>query len=203
MQHQPSTETAIGLCTLVLFFWLAITSAFAAGYEKLKQNRPELFHPETGFRIAKQRSPTPDNVPAPVRKIDTEQARDLIFNGAVAIDVFGAIQSRYDELDGTWLVSKTHLSLPGAIWLPEVGRGTLTDDMQRFLASNMLKVTKNNKEIAIVVFCVADCWMSWNASQRISKLGYSSVYWYRHGTDGWQDKGFPLEPAEPVPVVVE
>ena len=121
----------------------------------------------------------------------------------LAIDVFGAAQSRYDELDGTWLVSKTRYSLPGAIWLPEVGRGRLAKEMQDYLAGNLQRLTSFDKDHPIMVFCVADCWMSWNAAQRISELGYTQVYWYRLGTDGWQDIGEPLHPVDPVPVAVD
>lgn len=45
--------------------------------------------------------------------------------------------------------------------------------------------------------------MSWNAAQRIATLGYEQVYWYRLGTDGWLDYGWPLSPVEPVPVRVD
>ena len=203
MQPIRGLGRAICLCTLVLVFSPFPDPTKAAGYVEMQQKRPDLFHAETGYRVSKQRGPTPDDIPAPVTVIDTLAARELVANGAVAIDVFGARQSRYDELDGTWLVSKTHFSLPGAVWLPETGRGTLTAEMQRYLEANLVRLTSGNRATPIVVFCVADCWMSWNASQRISRLGYENVYWFRLGTDGWREQGLPLEPATPVPVDVD
>ena len=70
-------------------------------------------------RIDRQRAPVPDDIPAPISKVDAAQTKALLERGAIAIDVFGALQSRYDELDGTWLVGKKRMSLPGAVWLPD------------------------------------------------------------------------------------
>lgn len=177
-----------------------VAPAAAASYAEMRAARPELFHPETGFRIARQRAPTPDDIPPPARAIGPEEARALAEAGAVLLDVFGAAQSRYDELDGTWLVREPRLSLPGAIWLPEVGRGVLVPEMQRYLEENLARATGGDRDRPIVVFCVADCWMSWNAAQRIAALGYRNVAWFRLGTDGWLEAGWPLAPVEPVPV---
>lgn len=181
----------------------AALPVFSAGYQELVAKRPELFEPDTGLRIARQRAPTPDDIPGSAVPVSPEQARALLTAGALAIDVFGAAQSRYDELDGTWLVSTPRESLPGAIWLPETGRGTLTGEMQGYLASNLMRFTSGDKTRALLVFCVADCWMSWNAAQRIAGLGYENVYWFRLGTDGWLDIGGSLEVVDPVPVNVD
>jgi len=124
----------------------------------------------------------------------------LLETGAIAIDVFGANQSRYDELDGTWLVKDPRQSLPNAVWLPEVGRGVLSDEMQAYFAQNLADLTEGDTSRALILFCVADCWMSWNAAQRATTLGYKDVNWFRLGTDGWLDEGFELEPVNPVPV---
>ena len=122
---------------------------------------------------------------------------------AIRIDVGAAAQSRFDDLDGTWLVRGPHLSLPGATWLPEVGRGTLSDQMDRYLTTNIAELTGGDFDRRIIVFCIADCWMSWNATQRLTALGYSRVHWFAEGTDGWLDMGWTLKPVEPVPVLVD
>ena len=179
---------------------LAASPAVAASYKDHQAKRPDLFDAETGYRIARQRAPTPDDIPPPAVLIGPEEARDLMQEGALILDVFSAAQSRFDELDGTWLVSEPRFSLPGAVWLPETGRGSLTPDMQAYLVDNLARLTSDDKNHPVVVFCVADCWMSWNAAQRIAALGYARVYWYRLGTDGWLDIGETLEPVDPVPV---
>lgn len=185
------------LLAAILMYPMAL---HGATYAEHWAKRPDLFDPATGYRIARQRAPTPDDIPPPAIKIDPQQARDLMQDGALALDVFAAAQSRFDELDGTWLVSEPRLSLPGAIWLPETGRGVLSEQMQNYLFGNLAQLTKGDRAHPLLVFCIADCWMSWNAAQRIAARGYSRVYWFQLGTDGWLDIGEALEPVEPIPV---
>ncbi|MEO1550168.1 MAG: PQQ-dependent catabolism-associated CXXCW motif protein [Pseudomonadota bacterium] len=187
------------LCLLLL----CAAPVWGADYRHHQQTRPDLFDPNTGFRIARQRAPTPDDIPPPAQLVTPIEAQELVAQGALILDVFAASQSRYDELDGTWLVSKTRLSLPGAVWLPETGRGWLDPMMEQYLHDNLRRLTGGDLGHPILVFCIADCWMSWNASQRIAQLGYSQVHWFRLGTDGWLDIGEPLVPVQPVPVAVE
>lgn len=186
-----------------LILCLSAAPLAATPYAEHQVLRPDLFDPATGYRVGRQRAPTPDDIPAPAVLVSPEEARDLLDAGAVALDVFGAQQSRFDELDGTWLVSQQRRSLPGAVWLPEVGRGQLSAVMQRYLAEGLMRVTGGDRARPLVVYCVADCWMSWNAAQRISALGYTRVYWFRLGTDGWLDIGGVLAPVDPVPVNVD
>ena len=177
--------------------------AQAADVSEIRAKSPHLFHAETGYRIDRQRAPTPDDIPAPSKVIDAFEARDLLAKGAIPIDVFGASQSRYDELEGTWLVKDPRESLPGAIWLPEVGRGAPGEDLLTYFETNLETLTKGDKNRPLVIFCVADCWMSWNAAQRASSMGYTDVNWFRLGTDGWLDEGWELAPVTPVPVDVD
>jgi len=51
----------------------------------------------------------------------------------------------------------------------------------------------------LIVFCLADCWMSWNAAWRLSRAGYRDVRWFAEGADGWRDLGRPLAPMIPFP----
>jgi PQQ-dependent catabolism-associated CXXCW motif protein len=178
--------------------------AIAAGWEALRAARPELFHEGDGFRIARQHAPTPDDIPAPARVVTAHEARALMKGGAVAIDVFAAPMPRYDELDGTWMGAHPRQSLPGAFWLPEVGRGVLSEEMARWYAHELARLTGGDKDRALVIFCVADCWMSWNAARRAAEgLGYRAVAWFRLGADGWLDEGWTLAPAAPVAVRVD
>ena len=175
--------------------------ANAASSEDHRTKRPELFHPDTGLRISRQRAPTPDDVPGATRVSATE-VRAMMETGAVLLDVGAAAQSRYDELDGTWLVRGQHETLPGAVWLPEVGRGTLSPEMQSYLATNIAKLAPD-PATPIIVFCIADCWMSWNATQRLTGLGYANVHWFAEGIDGWLDESWSVEPVSPIPVAVD
>jgi PQQ-dependent catabolism-associated CXXCW motif protein len=55
----------------------------------------------------------------------------------------------------------------------------------------------------VVVYCQADCWMSWNAAKRILAYGYSDVAWYPEGTDGWERAGLDLTESQPEPRIGE
>ena len=182
---------------------ILVAPAFAETSREARERRPDLFHPETGYRIDRQRAPTPEDVPGPARAVSAEEARALIEAGAVAVDVMGAAQSRWDDLDGTWLVWKPRPTIAGAVWLPETGRGAPPPEIERYFAENLARLTEGDLARALVFFCVADCWMSWNAAQRAAALGYSDVSWFRDGVDGWRDRGWPLAPAEPVPVKLD
>jgi PQQ-dependent catabolism-associated CXXCW motif protein len=60
-------------------------------------------------------------------------------------------------------------------------------------------LTHDQLDQPIVIYCLADCWMSWNAVKRAASYGYTKLYWYRDGTDGWSDAGLPVEPAREIP----
>jgi len=177
--------------------------ANAATFSELQAAHPDLFDADTGFRIAEQRAETPEDIPPPSVPVDANKAQQILESGALAIDVLGAAEQRYDELDGSWPVNTPRLSLPGATWLPEVGRGSLTDIMQHYFEDNLQELTDGDKARQLLFFCVDNCWMSWNAAQRAASMGYSEVYWFREGTDGWTALDLPLEPVDPVPVNVD
>lgn len=201
--HQPGRKRWQSVSGAFALMCLMLLPAGAESFRDIQNRRPDLFHKETGLRIARQRAPIPDDIPPPAVRIDAKQAAILLEQGALALDVFGALQSRYDELDGTWLVGKERLSLPGAIWLPETGRGTLAADMRAYLETNLERLTKGDKGRSLVIYCVSDCWMSWNASQHIAEMGYTSINWFALGTDGWLENGGDLAPVDPVPVGTE
>lgn len=198
-----SATSCVPFIFAILVMATSTPMAKGADYADLQSARPELFDPTTGYRMSRQRGPTPDNIPPPARVVSAYGARVLINAGAIALDVFSATQSRFDELDGSWLVSKERLSLPDAVWLPETGRARLEPVMQRYLEQNLAELTANDPTHPIIVFCVADCWMSWNAAQRIAGMGYTNVFWFRLGTDGWLDIGGTLFPVKPRPVSVD
>jgi PQQ-dependent catabolism-associated CXXCW motif protein len=194
----------IRIAALLIGALLAAPAAAGPDWQARRDARPDLFHPRTDMRIARPRAPTPLDIPGPARVIDAPEARAMIAAGAAAIDVFGAPNPRYDELNGDWPGADPRLTLPGAVWLPEVGRGTLSDQMARWYAASLARLTEGDPMHPLVIFCVADCWMSWNAARRAAEdLGYGDVAWYRLGTDGWLDRGWPLALAAPAPVDVD
>lgn len=165
------------------------------------ERKPALFDTDTGYRLERHRAPTPSDIPGPAMRIDAAQVAKLA--DPILIDVFATRMGRYDEFDGTWLGEAPRETIPGAVWLPEVGRGSLSAELVTYLRENLHELTGGDQDRPIVIFCVADCWMSWNAAQRVADLGYRNVHWLREGTDGWLDIGERLCPVKPVAVSVE
>jgi PQQ-dependent catabolism-associated CXXCW motif protein len=91
------------------------------------------------------------------------------------------------------------LNIPGSIWLPDTGYGDLAPATQEYLRMNLERATGGDRTRPLVIYCLRDCWMSWNAAKRILSMGYTHVAWYPDGTDGWTDKLLPVVEAQPEP----
>jgi len=158
------------------------------------------FDPATGYRIAHYRAAVPETVPGGTR-VDRDRVDALIKDGAILLDVMPSEGAGADPVTGQWRLSRPHQSIPQSTWLPDVGRGQLKDGFEAYLKSNVAKLTNGDPSKALIVFCQSDCWMGWNAVQRISKLGYANIFWFPEGTDGWVEWGDrKLVPAVPVPL---
>ncbi len=91
-----------------------------------------------------------------------------------------------------------HDSLPGAIWLPDAGRGTgFDDELQQRLARTLAVLTNGDAARPMVFFCASvNCWLSYNAALRAARLGYTAVGWYRGGIQAWIAAGGALAPMK-------
>lgn len=153
-----------------------------------------------GMKLDHYHSPTPACVPQGTT-LDTAGVQSLQRTAKpILIDVWAILLRKEAGFPSEWLPNDVHDSLPGAVWLPNVGYGTLEPDTENYLQHHLQRLTDGDKTRPLVFFCVADCWMSWNASQRASAYGYTQVYWYKEGTDGWAEAGLPLIKAEPIPL---
>src|ERR1035437_6542403 len=63
----------------------------------------------------------------------------------------------------------------------------------------LARASGGDKTRLFVLYCQANCWMSWNAAKRALSFGYSNVAWYPDGTDGWQAADLPLAESQPEP----
>ena len=152
----------------------------------------------TGFRMERYRAPVPEDLPGGIT-LDNPGVLALHASGeALFIDVYPPKGLGPDPLDGHWVISETRDSIPGAIWLPEVGRGSLQADAIDYFSRNLNRLTQADKTAALVFFCTSDCWQSWNAARRALQLGYSNIYWYPLGSDGWHEAGQSLTRVYPV-----
>lgn len=101
--------------------------------------------------------------------------------------------------EGTIWREKPRHSIPGSIWLPNVGYGDIADVTHAYFRAGLEKATGGNKDKPVLFFCLDECWMSWNAAKRALEYGHSQVYWYPEGTDMWQFEDYPLDEIEPEP----
>ena len=136
--------------------------------------------------------------------MDTQGIRQLIeTTDVVLIDVLSISGVRYDELDGSWSGYEPRFNIPGSLWLPNVGFGRPSPDMLTYFLNTVAEATDGQLDHPVLIYCISDCWMGWNAVQHLAHAGYSKVYWGPLGTDGWTEAGYELELTEPTPVDVD
>ena len=153
-----------------------------------------------GYRLDDYRAPTPATIAGGTAVTTAELEALIASRHPILVDVLPA-QKRPDGLPANTLwLPKARKNLPGSTWLPEVGRGALNADVERYFRSNLERLTAGDRGRDLVFYCLATCWMSWNAAKRAIEYGYRAVYWYRDGTDGWTAAGLPTELSRPVPM---
>ena len=110
----------------------------------------------------------------------------LMAEKPVLLDV--ALADRKPEgfpADRPWLPS--HRSIPGAVWLPNAGAAPLDPGKEALFFARVEALTGGDRTRPVVTFCRPECWGSWNAGKRLVMKGYSRVYWFPQGIEGWQD----------------
>lgn len=169
------------------------------GIDPCRADETQEFDPSTGYRIARYRTPTFETVPGGTRITIDELDRLVAQERAVMIDVMPSDGAGLDHKSGTWHIRSALDHIPQSIWLPDVGRGTLDARLDTYFRSNLESLTEGDKARAVIIYCQSDCWMGWNAVKRAASYGYTSIYWYPDGIDGWRDWDRAFTPAVPVP----
>jgi PQQ-dependent catabolism-associated CXXCW motif protein len=137
---------------------------------------------------------------AGVRVLTTKQAEAIWRSGSAAfVDVLPRPPKPGNLPEGTIWRDRPRLNIPGSIWLPDTGYGALAAATEDYLRNGLASATRSNNVKLLVIYCLADCWMSWNAAKRALSYGYSNVAWYPEGTDGWQRADLPLADSRPEP----
>lgn len=172
---------------------LALTIAPAPA---MAQQQDEALFSAEGYRIAHYRAPVLAASLGVGRIAPAAVAQLRPDIDAILIDVLPA-EGGHREADGRWILAKDRLSIAGAHWFPETGRGELSPDIASWFQRGVARLTRGDKNRMLITFCLADCWMSWNAAKRLRALGYTNVWWLAEGTDGWRDLGLPLVPLTP------
>ena len=153
----------------------------------------------TEYRAENYRAPVPATL-AGARVLATQEAEAIWRAGAaVFIDVLPHPPKPQNLPAGTIWREKLRLNIPGSVWLPDTGYGMLSAATEDYLREGLARASGGDRAKLLVIYCQADCWMSWNAAKRALTYGYSNVAWYSEGTDGWQRANLPVEESQPQP----
>jgi PQQ-dependent catabolism-associated CXXCW motif protein len=151
------------------------------------------------YRADNYRAPVPATL-AGARVLATEEAEAIWRAGTgVFIDVLPHPPKPQNLPAGTIWRDKPRLNIPGSVWLPDTGYGMLAAATEDYLRDGLARASGGDRAKLLVIYCQADCWMSWNAAKRALSYGYSNIAWYPDGTEGWQRAALPVEESQPQP----
>jgi quinoprotein dehydrogenase-associated probable ABC transporter substrate-binding protein/PQQ-dependent catabolism-associated CXXCW motif protein len=150
-----------------------------------------------GYRMDDYRAP----VPATLRGgqvVNTDALKAMVAAGdAVLIDVLPAPRRPEGMQPGMPWMPLPRRDLPNSLWLPDVGRGAISPELDAWFQQRLMQATAGDKDKMLVFYCLSQCWMGWNASKRAISFGYRNVVWYPDGADGWAAAGLDLTEATP------
>jgi len=173
-----------------------LVTATLAGPAFAQQQEP--FEPE-GYRTDNYRAPVPATL-AGARVLTTAEAEAIWrAKGGAFIDVLPRPPKPKNLPESTVWRDMPRKNIPGSLWLPDTGYGTLPSAMDDYFRRGLAHASRGDKAALLVIYCLADCWMSWNAAKRALAYGYSDIAWYPDGTDGWERAKLPTEEAQPEP----
>lgn len=179
---------------------LAFAGALALAEESYDPSKPAAPVAEpSDYRMDEFRKPVPATLKG-AKVLSSDEASALwATNSAVFIDVYPHAP-KPDNLPATTLWREpTHYTIENSVWLANIGYGVLSAATEDYFKTHLDKLSGGSKDKPLVFFCVRNCWMSWNAAKRALTYGYSNIYWYPDGTDGWQEIGQLVVEAKPAP----
>lgn len=124
--------------------------------------------------------------------IDLQRTADVLI-----VDVIPEHRKPPELPAGQLWIPVPHTGIKGALWLPDVGFGGLSEVTEQYFKSHLERASHGDLDKPIVFYCRADCWMSWNAGKRALSYGYTSVYWFADGLDDWTFEDQPVETLSP------
>jgi PQQ-dependent catabolism-associated CXXCW motif protein len=152
-----------------------------------------------GYRTENYRSPVPATL-AGARVLSTEDVEAIWHaKSGSFVDVLPRPPKPKNLPPGTVWRDQPRQDIPGSIWLPDTGYGVLAAATEDYLKRGLARASGGDRQRLLVLYCLADCWMSWNAAKRALSYGYTNIAWYREGTDGWAAALLPLEEVQPEP----
>ncbi|WP_139209170.1 rhodanese-like domain-containing protein [Aquisalimonas asiatica] len=177
-------------------FLVALIAMPATGEDRVRELD---FINDHGYREARFRAPLPDWHPE-ATVLDAAALTDLIQGqDPLLLDVMPRIEPGHPVHVMGLPPGAPRVSLPGSAWLPNAGHPRLdarvADRLERLLEE---RVRSREGARPVVVFCVTNCWMGWNAARRIARSGHEAVYWYPGGVDDWGGLGGDTEVRTPL-----
>ncbi len=133
-------------------------------------------------------APAQDSVPEP------DGYRTENYRAPVPATLAGARVLATAEAEAVWRAGTAVF-----VGLPDTGYGALAAATEDYLRGGLARAAGNSNAKLLVIYCQADCWMSWNAAKRVLSYGYRNVAWYPLGTDGWEAANLPVAESQPEP----
>uniref|UniRef100_Q07TC4 Rhodanese domain-containing protein n=1 Tax=Rhodopseudomonas palustris (strain BisA53) TaxID=316055 RepID=Q07TC4_RHOP5 len=187
VRRRRSAMLVVALATL-----LGVAGSFATyGAETAAVPEP------AGYRTENYRAAVPATLRG-ARVLSTADAEAIWRAGSARfVDVMPRPPKPPGLPAGTLWRDQPRHNIPGSIWLPDTGYGALAAPTEHYLRDGLARASGGDVARTLVLYCQADCWMSWNAAKRALGYGYQNIAWYPQGTDGWQAAGLPLVEAQP------
>lgn len=151
-----------------------------------------------GYRMELYDAPVPAGLAGATRvsAADLQAMRDA--GKAIAIVDVIPEHRRPDDLPAKQIwIPVPHTGVAGALWLPDVGYGVLSEVTEAYFRRHLEAATGGDPAHPLAFYCRTDCWMSWNAAKRALGYGYRNVFWFADGIDDWLFEGFPTETLTP------
>ncbi len=152
-----------------------------------------------GYRMEDYDAPVPAQVTGATTVDAIAVKRLMEEQNALVIDVIPEHRKPDFLPENQIWIPPAHQGVAGSVWLPDIGYGVLSDTTEKYFKDNLEKYTNAENNHPVVFYCRMDCWMSWNAAKRALTYGYSNIYWFANGIDGWDFEDFAVQAltAEP------
>ncbi len=181
-----SCEITIRSTCLLLIVLLCVSASIAMAVEE-----------PAGYRMEHYDDRVPKTLTGATRVSALEVLELQQNEGALVIDVIPEHQQPDDLPEGQLWLPVPHKGVAGALWLPDVGYGALSEATESYFKGHLKEVSEGDWSRPLVFYCRTDCWMSWNAAKRAMSYGYTSIYWFADGIDDWMFEEFELEVLKP------
>lgn len=146
-----------------------------------------------GYRLEMYDDVVPDTLNGATRVTALDVQRLVRDVDALVIDVIPEHRRPESLPEGQLWIPVSHKGVPGALWLPDIGFGVLSDVTEKYFTSHLTNATRGNFDHPVIFYCRSDCWMSWNAAKRAMTYGYTAVYWFADGVDDWAFEDYEFE----------